>query len=87
MEKLKNKTVGGWHLQDVDDIYDAVNDWSFHRFVCQMQDGTIHEWSGMNDETCDGLVVTHIDCADEDYDNVDDIIMWTEIPRTEEFNE
>lgn len=85
-EQEKKKAIGGWHLQDIDDIYDAVTGWTFHKFACQMYDGTIHEWNGMCDETDDGQVVTHLDCADEDYDNVDDIIMWTEIPRTEEFN-
>lgn len=84
--ELRNKTVGGWHLQDVDDICDAVTGWTLHKFVCQMYDGTIHEWNGINDVTCDGLVVTHLDCADEDYNDLNEIFKWTEIPRTEEFN-
>ena len=68
-----------WHLQDKEDIYDAVKDWGLYTFACIMNDGTIQKFSGYLDEDCEGHINTHIDGVNDDYDNVDDIVKWIEI--------
>lgn len=74
------KTIEGWHLQEKENIYDAFVGWDCHRFVCLMKDNTIHMFSGINDETYNGEISTHVDCWDDDYDDVDRIVMWIEVP-------
>ena len=71
-----------WQVQAENDIYDVLNDWDYHRFVCLMKDGTIAEFSGICDETCEGSINQHLDCVDDKllYD-VDDIVMWIEVPN------
>ena len=75
---LEVKEVDTWHLQEKENIYDAVKDWSLHTFVCLMKDGTIQRFSGNFDEDYEGHINVHIDGVNDDYDNVDDIVKWIE---------
>ena len=77
-ENLEVKEVEIWHLQEKEDIYDAVNDWSLHTFVCIMKDGTIQKFTDIRDEDYNGHISVHIDGVNNDYDNVDDIVKWIE---------
>lgn len=79
LDTLEVKEVEIWHLQEKENIYDAINDWSLHTFVCLMKDGTIQKFNGICDEDCEGHINTHIDGVNDDYDNVDDIVKWIEI--------
>lgn len=67
-----------WHLQEKEDIYDAVKDWGLYKFVCIMKDGTIQRFNGSMDENCEGHISVHIDGVNDDYDNVNDIVKWIE---------
>lgn len=85
LESLKNlinsievKEVDTWHLQEKENIYDAVKDWSLHTFACVMKDGTIQKFTGILDEDYEGHINAHIIGANDDYDNVDDIVKWIE---------
>ena len=77
-DTLEVKEVDSWHLQEKEDIYDAVKDWSLHAFACIMKDGTIQKFSGNMDEDYEGHINVHIDGVNDDYDNVDDIVKWIE---------
>lgn len=79
LDTLEEKDVDTWHLQEKEDIYDAVKDWSLHTFACVMKDGTIQKFSGILDEDCEGHINVHIDGVNDDYDNVDDIVKWVEL--------
>ena len=79
LDTIEVKEVNTWHLQEKEDIYDAVKDWSFYKFVCIMKDGTIQEFIGTLDEDYEGHINVHIDGVNDDYDNVDDIIKWIEL--------
>ena len=79
LEVKEVKEVSNWHLQEKENIYDAVEDWSLHTFVCVMKDGTIQKFTGSRDEDYKGHINTHIDGVNDDYDNVDDIVKWIEI--------
>ena len=79
LEVKEVKEVSNWHLQEKENIYDAVKDWSLHTFVCVMKDGTIQKFTGSRDEDYKGHINTHIDGVNDDYDNVDDIVKWIEI--------
>lgn len=67
-----------WHLQEKENIYDAVKDWGLYTFACIMKDGTIQKFSGCLAEDCEGHINVHIDGVNDDYDNVDDIVKWIE---------
>lgn len=75
---LEVKEVDTWHLQEKEDIYDAVKDWGLYTFVCIMKDGTIQRFNGNLDEDCEGHINVHINGVNDDYDNVDDIVEWIE---------
>ena len=75
---LEVKEVDTWHLQEKEDIYDAVKDWGLYTFVCIMKDGTIQKFIGNLDEDYEGHINVHIDGVNDDYDNVDDIVKWIE---------
>lgn len=79
VESLEVKGVETWHLQEKEDIYDAVRDWGLQTFVCIMKDGTIQRFNGCLDEDCEGHINVHIDGINEDYNNVDDIVKWIEL--------
>ena len=79
LDTLEVKDVNIWHLQEKEDIYDAVKDWSLQTFVCVMKDGTIQKFIGNLDEDREGHIDVHIDGVNDDYDNVDDIIKWAEL--------
>lgn len=79
IDTLEVKEVNTWHLQEKEDIYDAVKDWSLHTFACIMKDGTIQKFRGCLDEDCEGHINAHIDGVNNNYDNVDDIVKWIEI--------
>ena len=79
LNTLEVKEINTWHLQEKEDIYDALKDWSLHTFACIMKDGTIQMFSGMLDEDCEGHINVHIDGVNDDYDDVDDIVKWIEI--------
>jgi len=76
---LEVKEVETWHLQEKEDIYDAVKDWSLQTFACIMKDGTIQKFTGNLDEDCEGHINVHIYGVNDDYDNVDDIVKWIEL--------
>lgn len=76
---LEVKEVDTWHLQEKENIYDAVKDWSLHTFVCIMKDGTIQRFTGNMDEDCEGHINVHVNGVNDDYDDVDDIVKWTEL--------
>ena len=80
LDTLEVKEVDTWHLQEKEDIYDAVKDWSLYTFACLMKDGTIQKFTGYLDEDCEGHVNAHVDGVNYNYDDVDDIIKWTELP-------
>ena len=75
----ETKEVDTWHLQEKENIYDAVKDWSLHTFVCIMKDGTIQRFTGNMDEDCEGHINVHVNGVNDDYDDVDDIVKWTEL--------
>lgn len=79
LDTLEVKEVETWHLQEKEDIYNAVKDWSHYTFACVMKDGTIQRFSGMLDEDCEGHISVHIDGVNDDYDDVDDIVKWIEV--------
>jgi uncharacterized Zn ribbon protein len=79
IESIEVKDVSTWHLQEKEDIYDAVKDWSLHTFACVMKDGTIQKFTGILDEDCEGHISVNIDGVNDDYDNVDDIVKWAEL--------
>lgn len=83
-EQLKKKAIV-WHKQDVDDICDTINDWSIHKYLCRMKDGTLNIAIGSADEGCDGDVSRSIyfEISDEKYYS-DDIEAWVEIMEVEE---
>ena len=76
---LEVKEVDTWHLQEKENIYDAVKDWGLHTFVCIMKDGTIQRFTGNMDEDCEGHINVHVNGVNDDYDDVDDIVKWTEL--------
>ena len=78
LDTLEVKEVETWHLQEKEDIYDAVKDWGLYKFVCVMKDGTVQRFNGCLDEDYEGHVHVHIDGVNDDYDNVNDIIKWIE---------
>ena len=78
IESIEEKDVS-WHLQEKEDIYDAVKDWSLHTFACVMKDGTIQKFTGILDEDYEGHISVNIDGVNDDYDNVDDIVKWAEL--------
>lgn len=78
-ENLEMKEADTWHLQEKEDIYDAVKDWGLYTFACVMKDGTIQKFTGNLDEDCEGHINVHIDGVNDDYDNVDDIVKWIEV--------
>lgn len=75
---MATKTYDTWHLQEKEDIYDAVKDWSLHTFVCVMKDGTTQKFTGNLDEDCEGHINVHIFGVNDKYDDVDDIVKWKE---------
>lgn len=77
-ENLEVKEVETWHLQEKEDIYDAVKDYGLYKFACIMKDGTIQRFNGSLDEDCEGHINAHIDGVNDDYDNIDDIVKWIE---------
>ena len=79
LDTLEVKGVETWHLQEKEDIYDAVKDWGLYAFVCIMKDGTIQRFNGCLDEDCEGHINVHIDGINENYNNVDDIVKWIEL--------
>ena len=79
LNTLEVKEVNTWHLQEKENIYDAVKDWGLYTFVCIMKDGTIQKFNGCLDEDCEGHINAHIDGVNDGYDNVDDIVKWIEI--------
>jgi len=79
IDTLEVKDVDTWHLQEKEDIYDAVKGWDIHTFVCVMKDGTIQKFTGCRDEDYEGCITTYIDGVNDDYDDVDDIVKWIEV--------
>lgn len=78
LDTLEVKEVNTWHLQEKENIYDAVEDWGLQTFACVMKDGTIQKFTGNLDEDYEGHINVHIYGANNDYDNVDDIVKWIE---------
>lgn len=79
LDTIEVKDVDIWHLQEKEDIYDAVKDWNLHTFACLMKDGTIQKFTGNLDEDYEGHISIYINGVNDDYDNVDDIVKWIEI--------
>ena len=68
-----------WHLQEKEDIRDAIKGWGNYKFECIMKDGTTQKFTGLRNENYEGKINTYIYGENDDYDNVDDIIKWKEI--------
>lgn len=83
LDTLEVKEVETWHLQEKEDIYDAVKDWGFYTFICVMKDGTIQKFIGNLDEDYEGHINVHIHGVNDDYDNVDDIVKWIEYTKVQ----
>lgn len=81
LDTLEVKEADIWHLQEKENIYDAVKGWSLNTFACIMKDGTIQRFNGCLDEDCEGHIHVHIDGVNDDYDNVDDIVKWTDLTK------
>ena len=79
LNTLEVKEMEVWHLQEKEDIYDAVKNWSLQTFICIMKDGTIQKFTGNLDEDCEGHIHVHIYGVNDDYDNIDDIVKWMEL--------
>ncbi len=79
INSLEVKEMDTWHLQEKEDIYDAVKGWDIHTFICIMKDGTIQKFTGCNDEDYEGCITTHIDGVNDNYDDVADIVKWIEL--------
>lgn len=79
IEQLKKKAII-WHKQDIDDIYDTIDDWSIHKYICKMKDGSFNIAIGSADEGCNGDVGRSIyfEINDEKYYS-DDIEEWAEL--------
>lgn len=82
LDTIETEDVNTWHKQSEKDIYDSFNDWSYHTFLCLMDDGSVQKFSGICDECVDGTVNKHIDAIDDEYDDVDKIVYWIETPIT-----
>lgn len=82
IDTIGTEDVKTWHRQSEKDIYDSFNDWSYHTFICLMDDGSVQKFSGICDECGDGTVNKHIDAVDDEYDDVDKIVYWIETPIT-----
>ena len=80
LDTIETKEVDTWHLQKNEDIYDAVNDWSLHSFICLMDDGSVQKFTGILSECYDGSVNLHIDATNDEY-SIDNIIFWIEAPK------
>jgi hypothetical protein len=78
LNTLEEKELDSWHLQEKENIYDAVKDWSLYTFACVMKDGTIQKFTGIMDEDYEGHINVHINGINDNYDNVDDIVKWIE---------
>lgn len=71
-----------WQVEEDNSIYNAVKDWCGSRFICLMKDNTIQIFIGFMDEAYDGEINVHVDCiSDDNHDDVDDILMWIEVPE------
>ena len=78
IDTLKVKDIDTWHLQEKENIYDAVKNWGLYTFACIMKDGTIQKFNGSLDEDHEGHINVHINGVNDEYDNVDDIVKWIE---------
>lgn len=68
-----------WNSQSANDIYDSINDWDYHKYVCIMKDDKVCEWRGIQDESYDGEINTYIYPVNDEEYSVDDIVYWTEL--------
>lgn len=68
-----------WNSQSTNNIYDSINDWDCHKYVCIMKDGKVCEWIGIKDESYEGKINTYIDPVNGEEYSVDDIEYWTEL--------
>ena len=69
-----------WRFQDEFDIWYSFND-GYHRFVCVMNDNSVHIFIGNVDSDINGELIKYVYCSDDtDRYDIDDIIAWTEIP-------
>ena len=79
LNTLEVKEINTWHLQEKEDIYDAVKGWGVHSFACIMKDGTIQKFTGCRDEDYEGYINVHINGVNDEYDDVDGIVKWIEL--------
>ncbi len=78
IDTFEEKDVNTWHIQEKENIYDAVKNWGLYTFACVMRDGTIQRFTGNLDEDHEGQINVHIDGVNDGYDSVDDIVKWIE---------
>ena len=77
---MENKNINTpWHWQEKEDIYYAIKEWGLYKFACLMKDNMLWMFNGFFCENADGEVNTHIEAVDDKY-NVDDIVLWIELP-------
>lgn len=82
VNSLEVKEVDFWHKQSEEDIDDSIIGWSIHSFICLMKDGTIQEFTGIQDESYEGSISKHLDCVNDNYEwEYDDITFWIEVPN------
>lgn len=83
-EQLKKNAIV-WHKQDVDDIYNTFKDWSVHKYLCRMKDGSLNIAMGSVDENYNGDFGINInfEINDEKY-YIDDIEAWAELSELAE---
>ena len=79
LDTIEVKELNTWHLQEKEDIYDAIKGWGIYTFACLMKDGTIQKFTGHLDEDYEGNINTHIYGVNDDYNDLDDIVKWIEV--------
>lgn len=70
-----------WNNQKENDIYWSWNDWDLHYFACVLNNGLCIVYTGIIDESFDGESIRHLEPVEDYHYGVDDIAMWTEMPR------
>ena len=70
-----------WNKQEENDIFWSWNDWEVHYFACVLKNGMCIVYSGILDEGYNGEINRHLEPV-EDYNySIEDIALWTEMPR------
>lgn len=71
------KEIAKWHKESEETIWDAIEPWDTHFFVCIMSDESIEMFLGMCDENNDGDMGKHL--YSETDASSEDINLWIEV--------